>query len=130
MQTNQIEIHIFVDIFAQRKIGSQQTGESSRPKRTCIKTNRLGKRESTVNHNAFFENLNASKDRIASDQDLQTGDSEHSLVVTATCGSPKDQNQSAIIIDDSISSVSQLESSKQRKCCIHDAEFKTVVIAH
>lgn len=122
--------HIPEQLILQRKNPVHPSGEFGRSKRICSKPNRLGKRESTVNHNEFFEKFRKQKSQNSPDQAHDT-DTNCELYKTTTCYSQNKQTapKGVILIDDSSSCVSALETSTQPKCCSHDAEFKALVIA-
>lgn len=103
-----------------------------RPKRLCSKPNRLGQRESTVNHNDFFESLRKQTSQSSNDQVHDDVDKESELVKTTTCHTQNKQTvpENEILIDDSVFSVSALDIPTQEKCCRHDTEFKTLTIAY
>lgn len=120
------------NIFFQRKNNVHLAGAIKRPKQACLRPDRLGKRESTTNHNEFFEGLSKQKSKSSSDQVHSDADIDCELAETTTCDSQNKQKvpEGVLFIDDTISSVSPSQTSIQPKCCSHDTEFKTLMIAH
>lgn len=107
---------ITIFILLQRKKAVQPKPISKRPRRVVVKPNRLGRRESAVNHNDFFRNLNKKND-------------ENCELVKTTTSQEKGAESAVIVIDvvaDPVHSVDTI----QQKCCSHDAEFKSLMIAH
>lgn len=86
-----------------------------------IKPNRLGRRESTMNHNDFFKKVNTEKSGSSFGQAHASKDSE--LVKSTAFDSQK-------LAPTPNGNCSLSESSTQQTCCSHNIEFKNLMIAH